>query len=101
LFAKLLDGQSCATPSGMNPYVRYANDTTTTATGPSSKPALAASPLRPESRSCGIYVPGVSSHEHEEHEDGDEAMENWMMSLSHALSNAFVEEVGRKLRNEE
>jgi VCBS repeat-containing protein len=100
LTVKLLDGQSCATPSGMNPYVRYANDTAATTTGPGSKPTLSASPLKTEDRSCGIYVPGVSSHEHEELEGGDKAIENWMTGLEHSLSMAFMEEMEKVLRNE-
>lgn len=80
----------------VNPYASYLN--TDAVTTPGSKPTLSAGPLKPEDRSCGIYVPGVSSHGHENREDGDEAMENWMKGLEHSLSSAFMEEMERVLR---
>jgi hypothetical protein len=95
---KLLDGKTCATPVGMNPYVRYQHDTTETATGAANKPTLAASPLKPEDRSHGIQVPGGSGHKHDEPEDSDEALENWMKGLEHSLNKAFMEEIGKHER---
>jgi hypothetical protein len=97
LAIKVLDGQPCATPVGINPYVSYLNQTAATHHG--SPPKLTASPLRPEDRSHSIYVPGKPRHS-EETEDSDEAMENWMKGLEHALNNAFMEEMGRVMRGE-
>jgi hypothetical protein len=52
-----------------------------------------AGPFVAEDRGCGIYVPGVSSHGHEEATDSDEAMERWMDGLELALNAAFQEKL--------
>jgi hypothetical protein len=94
LAVQVLEGNACATPVGLNPYVSYLNNSAVIGT---SKLTLLASPLRPENRSYGIYLPGKSSHGHEEPKDSDEAMANWMKGLEHSLSSAFLEEMEKVL----
>ncbi len=97
---KLLDGKACATPLGVNPYVRYEHDTR--ATTEICKPEIRVSPLRPENRSHPIHVPSRSSPaQEEETTDSDEAMKNWMKGLEHSLNKAFMAEMGRVKRGEE
>ena len=55
---QLLDGQACATPAGVNPYVSYVNSQAATQTTGLTVGSVVASPLVPVSGSYAIVVPG-------------------------------------------
>jgi VCBS repeat-containing protein len=95
-----LDGCACATPSGVNPYVSYTNNTAVT-TKSVTTTALAVSPLVAAvgGHDFGVTAAQVAASMHADATDSDKSMEEWMQGLSQSLSNAFLKEMDLALRN--
>ncbi|MBV8464393.1 MAG: hypothetical protein JO218_00475, partial [Burkholderiales bacterium] len=90
---QLLDGQACATPAGVNPYVSYANSQSATyLTGPVSSQTMVASPLVPVSGTRAIVVPATPSAASAS--QLAVSMEAVLSSLSESVGAALLKELG-------
>jgi len=92
---QLLDGQACATPAGVNPYVSYANSQSATyLTGPVSSQTMVASPLVPVSGTQAIVVPATATTQPATASQLAASMEATLSNLSESVSAALLKQLG-------
>ena len=91
---QLLDGRSCVTPAGVNPYISYANSNSASQVIGPAIDGVVASPLVPVSSSYAIVAPSAggngTARQPASAAELDASLENLLASLSESVGAALL-----------